>query len=379
MRILILTTVPDTLDHILRDQPRFLNKTHDVAIVSSDREYLARVARHEDVSFYHVPMVRGINVFFDLYSILAMVLVIIRFRPDVVHSYTPKAGLVNAVAAWFCQIPHRVHTFTGLIFPTKQGIMQQLLIQVDRLICLLCTRVVPEGDGVRGDLERHGVTNKSLKKIANGNIAGVDTGYFDPDDTGARAAAAALAATFCQKYDAVFCYVGRINLDKGIGELIAAFTRLSLERRVLLLVVGRFEKQHAVATDVSSALRDHQGVRMLGFLEDIRPVLLASDCLVLPSYREGFPNVVLEAGAMAKPAIVTDISGCNEIIDCQFNGLLVPPRSSGELYEALKLFTSFPLSKRKDLGWAARKRVLERFERQAYLQKLLEFYRDLTA
>jgi glycosyltransferase involved in cell wall biosynthesis len=308
-----------------------------------------------------------------------MVLVIIRFRPDVVHSYTPKAGLVNAVAAWLCRVPHRVHTFTGLIFPTRQGIMQQLLIRVDRLICQLCTRVVPEGDGVRGDLERFGVTNKLLKKIGNGNIAGVDLGYFDPDDAGTRAAAADLAATFNERYDAVFCYVGRINLDKGIGELIAAFTRLSLEKQVLLLVVGDYEKRHTVAIDVRSALHDHQGVRMLGFLEDIRPVLLASDCLVLPSYREGFPNVVLQAGAMAKPAIVTDISGCNEIIECQFNGLLVPPRNSVELYEALKLFTSFPSSKQKELGRAARKRVFERFERQAYLQKLLEFYRELSA
>jgi len=286
-----------------------------------------------------------------------------RLAPDIVHSYTPKAGLVAMFGSFFARIPVRVHTFTGLIFPTATGFKRWLLVQMDRLVCATATRIVPEGEGVKRDLLMFNITKKPMKVIGYGNIAGVDINYFTPEHENTL-----------QIEGFVFCFVGRLNRDKGINELVTAFTQLP--DKAQLLLVGQIDKTAPVDSDVMSAIQQHPRIHAVGFMDDIRPALINASTLVLPSYREGFPNVVLQAGAMALPVIASDINGCNEVIDPGFNGWLIPARDSNALAQAMAEAMALKAEAIDEVGKNARQLICERFERTQYLEHLQSFYRE---
>jgi glycosyltransferase involved in cell wall biosynthesis len=376
-RLLIATTVPETLESILRDQPHFLGQYFDVSLVSSPGRNVKAIGQNEGLDIFQVPMVRGISVFKDLMSVFRMAVLLRRVKPILLHSYTPKAGLVCMLAGWLCRVPIRIHTFTGLIFPTERGFRQKLLIWVDRLLCACATHVVPEGEGVRKDLQRYRITGKKLQVIGYGNIAGVDTSYFSPVAQGVTEAAARLRKSLSiAADDFLFCFVGRLNKDKGLAELISAFK--GMPENVHLALVGGLDQSAPVDPVTLAAIESHSRIHQLGFLEDIRPVLRSAGALVLPSYREGFPNVVLQAGAMALPAIVSDISGCNEVIEPGYNGWLVPPRDSNALEGAMHQAIRMEHTTRREWGGRARRRVQERFERKEHWGRMLTFYRSLV-
>lgn len=375
-RIAIVTTVSETIESILQGQPQFLSNHFDVTLINGDQVRGQIAATREGVAFKFVPMVRGINVLHDVYSIVRMIFALREIKPDMVHSYTPKAGLIAMLASWVCRTPVRTHTFTGLIFPSASGIRQKILMAVDRLICACATLVVPEGLGVKRDLIAFGITDKPLNVIGHGNIAGVDTSYFSSDIAEVRRAAASLRE--CLGLDEsvfVFCYIGRLNRDKGLSELVGAFSRLGAKAHLLL--VGEIDRTAPVSDEVLSAIEKNPRIHALGFLSDIRPALASSDVLVLASYREGFPNVVLQAGSMKRPAIVTDINGCNEIIESDWNGWLVPVRREQALSEAMVKAMALSVQRRTEMGERARARVQARFERRTHWRRVVDFYSAL--
>ena len=375
-RVALVTTVPETFATILCDQPRYLSREFGVSLISSPGEMMDRVVKNEGVAFHTVAMKRGISPFFDIYSLLRMILSLLRIRPALVHSYTPKAGLVAMLAAFLVRVPVRIHTFTGLIFPTSRGLKRHLLILIDRLICACATHVVPEGLGVQQDLARFQITLKPMRIIGNGNIAGVDTAHFSPVHSQVIQAGAELRARLkISRDEFVFCFIGRLNKDKGLGELMAAFATLAESSHLIL--AGGYDATAPVSPIQWKAINSHPRVHVLGFLEDIRPVLSLADVFVLPSYREGFPNVLLQAGAMGLPVIATDINGCNEIIENRINGWLIPPRDALALTSAMQDSMALPSEERAEMGRRARMRIAERFEREQYWIKLDEFYRGL--
>lgn len=377
-KLLIVTTVPETLATILRGQPLYLARFLSVSVATSPGRDLVNVAQNEKVEVFEISMVRGISPLKDLLSIIKMVRLLRELRPVIVHSYTPKAGLVTMLAARLCGSPIRIHTFTGLIFPTQSGLRRRLLIWVDRLICACATRLVPEGEGVKRDLERFGITRKKLDIIGNGNVAGVDTAYFSRQAPKLLDAALAVRSRLgIDGSDFIFCFVGRLNNDKGLHELITAFK--ALPRHVHLLILGAPDVTSPVDMATLDVIDTHQRVHRLGFLNDIRPALAAADILVLPSYREGFPNVVLEAGAMQLPVIATDINGSNEIIDPGMNGWLVPPHDAADLQKIMQLAIDSSPQTLQDMGKQARQRVQDRFERADHWERMLDFYRDNLA
>ncbi len=375
-RMTLVTSVPDTMAFILGGQPRHLSAIFDVTLVTSPGNLVSRIELQEGLNVSSVSMERGINLIKDMASIWHMVHTLRLQRPDLVHSYTPKAGLVTMFAAWLCGVPIRVHTFTGLIFPTSTGLLRHILIWVDRLTCACATHVVPEGQGVKHDLERYRITSKPLCVIGHGNIAGVDTAHFDPEAPGVQDAAIALNTRLrIQPSDMVFCFVGRINREKGIAELYQAFSALPTQTHLLL--VGDIDASAPISQELKAALDSAPRVHALGFVDDIRTALCLADVLVLPSYREGFPNVVLQAGAMALPVIATDINGCNEVIEPGFNGWLVPARNADALQVAMQAAMDAPERVRSAMGLHARERIKERFERTVHWQRMVKFYIDL--
>ena len=372
-RLVIVTTVPETLASILKGQPRFLNSTFDVSLVSSPEIEAGKLETLEGVPVYPVPMFRGISLLEDFISIVKMIFLLRRLKPDVVHSYTPKAGLVAMVASLVCRVPVRVHTFTGLIFPTQRGLKQKLLIWVDRLICLCATKVVPEGNGVKKDLIAFNITSKPMNVIGYGNVAGVDFTYFDKASPGVLEKADCLRETLgISKDDFVFCFIGRLNNDKGLSELAAAFQQLPA--RAHLIVVGGIDTSAPVDATTLSLLQSNESVHLVGHRDDVRSALSACTVLVLPSYREGFPNVLLQAGAMGKAAIATDINGCNEIIEPGVNGWLVPARQIDPLLTAMCEALDTPAHRLVDMGGEAFTRVARCFDQKEHWQRMLTFY-----
>lgn len=377
-KILLITTVPSTFQFILRGQPRYLSQYYDVALVSSGRSHLKMFAASEGVASYFVPMRRGISPFFDLWSIACLIYVILKFKPDIVHSYTPKAGLIAAISGFVCRVPARIHTFTGLIFPTSAGFRQVLLKNIDKLVCRLCTHIVPEGLGVRQDLINYNVCTKPMQLIGSGNIAGIDLDEFNPSSRQVVLATAAVRKLFSHYAGArVFCFVGRLNGDKGVNELVSCFERLAEIENVVLLVAGDIDEENPISDHSLTALKSHSRIFCFGFVDDVRPIICASDILVLPSYREGFPNVVLQAGALSKPCIVTDVNGSNEIIIGNINGVIVPPKDLDALYSAMKDAVGWGAAKLHAMGELARTRIVEGFERKQYLATLTRYYESL--
>jgi len=371
-KIVRVTTVSGSLRVHLKGQLRFLNRYYDVIAVSSGKECFDDMLREQGVRGVRVSMTRKISPFKDLKALFLLTRLFFKEKPDIVHSMTPKAGLLSMLAAWITRVPVRMHTFTGLIFPTATGKMQKLLIATDRIICYCATHINPEGAGVKRDLERYHITRKPLFIIANGNVGGIDLKYFDRIPA-VEAKAAQLYKTGCF----TFCFVGRIVRDKGINELIHAFLRLYNENQpIRLLLVGRFESGlNPVLPEVEELILHHPGINFVGYQSDIRPFLAASDALVFPSYREGFPNVVMQAGAMGLASIVTDINGCNEIIIDGKNGVIIPPKNEEALYQAMKNFVSNP-EKVGQMAANARPMIASRYEQKMVWEALLEEYKE---
>ena len=337
-KIIRTATVAITLNDLLKGQLAYLNQSHEIIAVSGEDHHLQAVREREGVRTISVPMQRAIRPFQDVVSLYRLYRVFKKEKPAIVHSVSPKAGLLSMVAAYFAGVPIRIHLFTGLIFPTKTGLSQLLLLQMDRLLCAFATHVYPEGNGVRLDLIRYGVTQKPLHLIANGNITGVDTNYFTiPTQTEQEAIRKSLEIN---PSDYVFLYVGRLVGDKGINELISAFTAPELQsKNAKLLIVGYLEsKLDPLKTETIRAIETNENIIFVGFQTDVRPYYAAADCLILPSYREGFPNVLLQGGAMGLPSIVTDVNGSNEIIQEGKNGTIVPVKQIQALEQAMHAF-----------------------------------------
>lgn len=337
-KIIRTATVAITLNDLLKGQLAFLNQSHELIAIAGEDQHLQAVREREGVRTISVPMQRAISPIKDLVSLVQLYRVFKKEKPDLVHSVSPKAGLLTMVAGFFAGVPIRMHLFTGLIFPTKKGFTQFLLLQMDRLLCAFATHIYPEGQGVRADLIRYGVTRKPLSILANGNISGVDTHYFALPTLAQRNSQR--TSLGIEETEVVFLYVGRLVGDKGINELIAAFTEINLQHQnAKLLLVGYMEeKLDPLNLATIQAIETDENIIFVGFQADVRPYYAAADCLVLPSYREGFPNVLLQGGAMGLPSIVTDVNGSNEIVVPDITGTIIPVKDVLALALAMQQF-----------------------------------------
>ena len=373
LKLIRTSTIPASLENLLKGQLKMLSKYYNVLAVSSPGDDMETIEEREGVRTIAIPMERRISLIKDFISLIRLIVLFAKERPDMVHSITPKAGLLSMLAAWITRVPVRMHTFTGLVFPTATGKMQKLLIAMDRLTCFCATHINPEGEGVKRDLVNYNITSKPLHIIANGNVNGIDLEYFDKTPEVVEK-----ACSYKKEGTFTFCFVGRMVRDKGINELVHSFLRLyRKDERVRLLLVGPFEKElDPVLPEVEEHILHHPGICYMGYQNDVRPFLVASDALVFPSYREGFPNVVIQAGAMGLPAIVTDINGCNEIVLPDLNGVIIPSKDEQALYESMKYFASHPVEVER-MAANARPLIASRYEQRIVWNALLDEYKSI--
>ena len=341
---------------------------YDVVAVSSPDADLEELGEREDVRTVGVPMERHISIVKDFVSLMRLVRVFAKEKPDMVHSMTPKAGLLCMMAAWMVRVPVRVHTFTGLVWPTAKGLSRRVLMLTDKITCWCATNVIPEGEGVKQDLECC-ITKKPMKVLGYGNVKGVDLEYWKRSEESDNQGVGDVVR---------FVFVGRIVKDKGMNELVSAFVRLNREcPDTKLVLVGPYEDGLDPVLPETKRMIDECGaIDAVGSQQDVRPFYESADVLVFPSYREGFPNVVIEAGAMGLPSIVTDINGSREIVVDGENGVIVPPQNEERLYEAMAWMVSHPQERRR-MAERARPMAASRFE-QGYVRGCLkDFYREI--
>ena len=368
-KIIRATTVPLSLDVFCNGMLKELSEKYEVVAVSSPEKELDIVGEREGVRTIAVNMSRHISLLNDCKSLWNLFCVFRKEKPRMVHSMTPKAGLLCMVAAWMARVPLRVHTFTGLVFPTATGITKRILMFTDWLTCACATHIIPEGEGVKNDLLNNGITKKTLKVLGYGNVRGIDLVRYD------RTPEVEDAAKKIRKEGVVtFVTIGRLVGDKGINEVVEAFVKLNNENpSTRLILVGPEEKElDPLKPQVLDMISKCPAIEAVGMQKDVRPWFAASDVAILASYREGFPNVVIEAGAMGLPQIVTDINGAREIIVDGKNGVIIPPKDSVSLYEAMKKMMDPEY--RQSLAKEARIMVSERFEQSFVRKCLYDFY-----
>lgn len=373
-----------------------LAKKYEVILLSSPGNDWNEIndVRHL-VKCEEVAMSRRIDIKSDIKSLLKIIKVFRRERPEMVHSMTPKAGLLCMMAAWLTHVPVRVHTFTGLVFPTSTGIKRRILMLTDWITCACATHIIPEGEGVKRDLLTNKITKKNIQVLGYGNCQGINLNHFNSRNTfeiNTEENPAQLPKLFdvedsrlfannqnikpiLKKDYLTFIAVGRLVGDKGINELVDAFKRINDEYpKSRLILLGHTEsKGDPLDSQTIETIRNHPSIEAVGHQYDIRPWLSVSDCAILASYREGFPNVVLEAGAMGLPQIVTDINGANEIIIEGQNGTIIPPRDADALYHAMKRMIT-DIEWRNRLAENAREMIASRFDEKFVRQCLYDFY-----
>ncbi len=371
-----------TLYELLDGQLKFLNQHYDVLAIGSDPDkwYLERLVQRDGIRSKEITIEREIHIFKDIVSLYKLYRLFRSEKPLIVHSITQKAGLLSMTAAYFARVPKRIHTFTGLIFPTKTGLIKHLLIFFDKIICRFATHIYPEGNCVKNDLQNHNVTNKPLNVIANGNINGVNLDYFDPALFTKADTINLREQLGIQPTDFVFVFLGRLVNDKGVNELVAAFDSLTREHSdAKLVLVGSHEGESDLLPQTTwDRITSNKNIIEVGHQYDVRPYFAIASALVFPSYREGFPNVVLEAGAMGLPSIVTDINGSNEIIIPDYNGLIIPSKDTKALEQAMRWFLDNPTAVAA-LAKECRNHIKLKYDRKFVWEEVLKEYKRIEA
>ena len=370
-KFFITTTIGLTFI-FFRGQPRLWKEMYDVCAISSGEDDLKAFCEAEGIRYKYMPLHREISFWSDVACLFRYLWLFIRERPYVVHGNTPKASMLSMTAAWLTRRPVRVYMCHGLRYQSAEGGMQRLLMWFEKLSCACATEVLCVSQGVRKQLVADGLCAAHKAKVVGyGTAGGVDTGHFS------RQAQFPAAGLNLPEGAFVFTFVGRIVRDKGIGELVAAFRRLyECHPDVYLLLVGDKE-QTLSPLDPSTleTMQENSHIIQSGFQKDIRPFLAMSDAFVLPSYREGVGQVLLEAGCMDVPCIATDIIGCNEVIIPGVNGDLVPSHDEEALYLKMKEWAEHPEYLRK-MAASCRESIVSRFARERVWQAYWTEYRN---
>lgn len=379
--VLHITTVPKSLRFIRGQIPFMRERGVELSFATSpgDDQEVRRFEREHDVKVHTVEMPRKISPIADLRALVKLTLLIQRLRPDIVHAHTPKGGLLGMMAATLCNHPARVYHMRGLPMMTATGKKRELLTMTERISCGCAHRVICVSHSLREVALEHGlVRSDRIEVMAGGSGQGVDALHRFAPETYTEKDRAMLREELGIAQDAlVVGFIGRLVKDKGIVELTRAWERLHREHPGAYLVcVGDFEERDPVPHEIKVLLESLPRTKLVGWREDTPRYYAIMDVLTLPTYREGFPNVPLEAAAMKVPVVATRIPGCVDAVEEEVTGKLVPPRDVDALTDALDAYMRDE-ALREVTGERARARVLERFLPEQIFAGIDEVYREL--
>ncbi|EEC95395.1 glycosyltransferase, group 1 family protein [Parabacteroides johnsonii DSM 18315] len=380
-KLIWVTTVAQSMV-LFKGQLNFMSNHFDLTFVSSNElkpNELGERGMSEGIQVHELPMKREISLFKDLKSLLAFLSYFHMMKPDAVHGNTPKGALLAMLAAKLTGIRTRIYMCHGLRYQGCSGIMRRILESMEKLTCACATQVLCVSDGVKKTLAKDGICPaRKSRVIGYGSCNGINKDFFDASAYSQEEKEGLRNQYGISKDDFLFIFMGRIVKDKGVNEMIEAFTRYRKENpRVRLLILGAFEnEQNPVDARVQDVIRGNQdGVVYGGRQSDVRPFLAASQCLLLPSYREGFGMVLMEAGAMGVPVISSDIIGCNNVVT-EDNGLLVEPRNADDLYRKMKRMVE-DTALYQHFAASTRPSIVNRFDQQRLWNEFLAYYQRI--
>ncbi|MFZ4672156.1 MAG: glycosyltransferase family 4 protein [Flavobacterium sp.] len=380
-KLVRITTVPESLKTLLKGQLRFMSENgYEVFGISSKGVSLSEVKLHEGIEVFEIEMSRKITPFKDLISLFKLIRLIRKLRPNIVHTHTPKAGTLGMLAAKLAGVPVRLHTVAGLPLLEAKGIKRIILNVVEITTYFFATKVYPNSVGLEKIIQKNRFCNsKKIKVLANGSTNGINTSHFNPDLFSMESKLDLKSKLNIEYNDFVFIFVGRLVGDKGINELVTAFYAIQEnDKGCKLLLVGNYEDElDPLENNTKKIIENNSNIITVGFQVDVRPFLSIANCLVFPSYREGFPNVVMQAGAMGLPSIVSDINGCNEIIREEINGTIIPVKNTEALIEKMqRVYHDTFLYKKLQIN--TRKMIVEKYEQKFVWNELLKEYKKFT-
>jgi glycosyltransferase involved in cell wall biosynthesis len=379
-KLIRITTVPESLNTLLEGQLRYMNQYFEVIGISSDDQTLKNVGEREGIRTIPIEMTRKITIFKDIRAVYLLYKIFRHEKPQIVHTHTPKAGIVGMLSAWLARVPCRLHTVAGLPLLEISGLKRKLLDFVEKITYACATNVYPNSFKLSEIIAQNNYIKKSnkLKVIANGSSNGINTLHFNPECCTNIEKEKLRNELKIADSDFIFLFVGRLVKDKGINELIFAFKEVhKRHNKTKLLLVGNFEDEiNPLLPEIKNEIHNNLDIIWVGYQSDVRKYFEISDILVFPSYREGFPNVVMQAGAMGLPSIVTDINGCNEIILDGINGIIIPPKDRDILKEKMEVLLENNVL-RDTLRGKAREMIISRYEQKIVWTALLKEYQSL--
>ncbi len=344
-----------------------------VVLVSGPGELLERTASLTGVESIALPMCRSIAPLADLVALVRLWWILGNYKPDLVEFSTPKAGLLGMLAASLRGLPRRIYMLRGLKLERSRGFKRWILLTAERLACSCAHQVLCNSKSLRAEALTLGLASAAkLLVLGEGSSNGVDIVRFSPGCSAVR-------DRFTIPRDApVVGFVGRLTRDKGLPELIEAFDRiLPAEPATHLLLVGWFDRaEDALDSELRRRILNHPRIHCTGFVADTAPYYRAMDVMVLPTWREGFPNAVLEAAATGIPVVTTESTGARDAVVAEVTGLLIPPGYPEAILEAVVKLLRDP-GRRLQMGRAARAWVAEHYSEERVLGLTAEYYRSL--
>lgn len=377
-KLIRITTVPQSLRGLLRGQHKFISDHgFEVIGVSSSGEALEDVKNREGIRTVTIEMTRKITPLKDFKALMELVCLMHKEKPDIVHTHTPKAGLLGMIATWVTRVPHRLHTVAGMPLTVATGGKRKLLDFIEKLTYACATKVYPNSFGLKDLILDYKFTKPSkLKVIGKGSSNGIDTSQFDPTLVSEKTKEDLRKELGIKADDFVFLFVGRVVTDKGINELAEAFSKIN-NTNCHLVIVGDYESHlDPLLPKTEKEIRQNSNIHAVGYKTNVVEYFAMADVLVFPSYREGFPNVVMQAAAMQLNAIVSDINGCNEIVKDGENGWIVPAKEINLLRDRMQWCFENP-EESKRMGLKSREIMIRDYERSYVHSELLKEYKSL--
>jgi glycosyltransferase involved in cell wall biosynthesis len=381
IKLLRITTETYSMHILLKGQLNFMSqKGLEVYMASTPDANVPALEEQQNAKFFPLPLSRELTPVKDLIALYHTVRLIRRLKPDIVHTHSPKAGVVGMLASFLCGVPVKIHTVAGLPLMEVTGAKRKLLNFVESFTYWCADWVLPNSQELKKFILDSNFTKPSkVRVIGNGSSNGMDLNYFSvtPD-------LMAEGESFRQEHritgdNTVLTFMGRLAFYKGINELVEAFQILQKKYANLkLLLVGAPEELNPLKESTKNELSKNGDIISVGHQKDVRKFLAVSDIFVFPSYREGFPQALMQASAMGLPSVATDINGCNEILENGKTGILIEPKS----VEAIINATSKLLDDKQGriiMAKAAQNFITTNFEQKKIWQLIYEFYVDCVS
>lgn len=376
-KLIRITTSPIAFRYLLKNQMKFMRSAGiEVIMISSSGPDVTEVVANEQCRFIPVEMSRAITPLKDIVSIIRLVRIFRKERPDIVHTHTPKAGMLGMIASRIAAVPIRIHSNSGTPLIIAKGLKRVMYFITEWITCKTAMYVLPNSQSLLDFLKREGVcNNRKLIILGKGSTNGINCDEFNNDIITEDQKIIFKKRIGWDPQCFYFLFVGRLMTSKGVKELVNAFIKLYEEYGLVRLILAGNIESHIdrLSDEILDKINTHRGIHSLGWVSDIRTEMSVADVFIHPSYREGFPNVLLQAGAMKLPVICSNCIGNVDIITPNVTGLMFPVKNENRLYRAMKTAIK-DTNLLQEYSNNLYKNVIEHYSIQIVQNNLLSFY-----